>query len=190
MPEGRQGQKVSPNGEPSGRCQSHRMAAARRWRGRVRPLAIRGLALAAISAAFGAAVALLALPPRIGTQLVVPSSAETQPAPESPVERIATEVLPSMVTLTTEQDDGEFHEGSGIIVSPDGLIMTNDHVVAAADDASQGPVRNLVTLNDGRAAPFSVVAADPKSDIAVVRVEGLSGLTPVLFGSSSGVSRK
>jgi putative serine protease PepD len=43
----------------------------------------------------------------------------------------------------------------------------------------------LVTLNDGRAVPFSVVAADPKSDIAVVRAQGLSGLTPVLFGSSN-----
>jgi putative serine protease PepD len=42
----------------------------------------------------------------------------------------------------------------------------------------------MVTLSDGRTAPFSVVGADPSSDIAVVRVQGLSGLTPIALGSS------
>jgi putative serine protease PepD len=185
MSEVQRKQRDSPDDNPSTPSPSHTAAAVWRRPGYVRTLVLRGLALAAVSAAFGSAVVLLALPPSIGTQLVAPSSVTTQPSGDSPVERIAGEVLPSLVTLTTEQDDGEFHEGSGIIVSRDGLIMTNDHVVAAADDAPQEPVRRLVTLNDGRVAPFSVVAADPKSDIAVVRVEGLSGLTPILFGSSS-----
>jgi putative serine protease PepD len=63
--------------------------------------------------------------------------------------------------------------------------MTNNHVVAAAVHASQEPVSTLVTLNDGRTAPFSMVATDTKSDIAVVRAEGISGLTPISFGSSA-----
>jgi putative serine protease PepD len=103
------------------------------------------------------------------------------------VEQVATKVLPSVVTLKTELASGEFHEGSGIVLTSDGLIMTNDHVVAAASDASQDPVSSLVTLDDGRTAPFSVVAADPMSDIAVVRAEGVSGLTPISFGSSAGL---
>ena len=41
-----------------------------------------------------------------------------------------------------------------------------------------------MTLSDGRTAPFTVVGADPSSDIAVVRAEGLSGLTPITLGSS------
>jgi putative serine protease PepD len=141
--------------------------------------------LAAISAVVGAAVALVAHPPDIGTQLAVPRYEKTQSTANPSVERIATMVLPSVVTLTTELGDGELHEGSGIILTPDGLIMTNNHVVAAAGDVSQETVSSLVTFNDGRTAPYSVVATDTNSDIAVVRAEGTSALTPISFGSSA-----
>jgi putative serine protease PepD len=42
-----------------------------------------------------------------------------------------------------------------------------------------------VTFNDGRSVPFSVVAADPKSDIAIIRAEEIRGLTPISFGSAA-----
>ena len=138
-----------------------------------------------ISAAVGAAVALLAYPPAIGRQLAVPRYVIPQSTVNPSVEQVAAKVLPSVVTLTTERGGGELQEGSGIILTPDGLIMTNNHVVAAAGDASQEPASTLVTLNDGRTAPFSMVATDTKSDIAVVRAEGISGLTPISFGSSA-----
>jgi putative serine protease PepD len=73
-------------------------------------------------------------------------------------------------------------------LTPDGLIMTNAHVVSAAKQgaaAGPGGAHTLVTLADGRTVPFAVVAADPTSDIAVVRAEGTSGLTPITFGSSA-----
>jgi putative serine protease PepD len=130
---------------------------------------------------------LLTFPPSIGGQLAVPRYATTQSTVSTSVEQIATKVLPSVVTLTTELASGELHEGSGIILTSDGLIMTNNHVVAAAGDASQDPVSSLVALGDGRTAPFSIVATDPMSDIAVVRAQGVSGLTPVSFGSSAGL---
>jgi putative serine protease PepD len=66
--------------------------------------------------------------------------------------------------------------------------MTNAHVVAAAPQAvsaDPGAVGTLVTFADGHTAPFAVVATDPTSDIAVVRAEGTSGLTPITFGSSA-----
>ncbi len=44
-----------------------------------------------------------------------------------------------------------------------------------------------MTFSDGRTAPFTVVGADPTSDIAVIRVSGVSGLTPIAMGSSSDV---
>jgi putative serine protease PepD len=150
-------------------------------------LILRGLAVAAISAAVGAAVALLAFPGGIGTQLAVPRYAVPQSTVNPPVEQIAAKVLPSVVTLKIEMGGGEVQEGSGIIVTPDGLIMTNNHVVATAADAPQDSVNTVVTFNDGRTAPFSVVATDTTSDIGVVRAEGISGLTPISFGSSAGL---
>ena len=45
-------------------------------------------------------------------------------------------------------------------------------------------MKATVTFSDGRTAPFSVVGADPSSDIAVVRAQGVSGLTPIALGSS------
>jgi putative serine protease PepD len=125
--------------------------------------------------------------PASGANWAVPRYAETDSTVNPSVEQIATEVLPSVVTLTTEPASGELHEGSGVILTSDGLIMTNNHVVAAAGDVSREPVSSLVSLNDGRTAPFSIVASDPKSDIAVVRAEGISGLTPIQFGSAVGL---
>jgi serine protease DegQ len=66
--------------------------------------------------------------------------------------------------------------GSGVIVSRDGYILTNDHVV-------EGVTEIQVTLNDGRAVPAKVVGLDPDTDLAVVRVSA-TGLTPVTFGQS------
>jgi putative serine protease PepD len=180
-----QDRRDSPDEKPPARYPSHRAIPVRRRRARVRTLILRGLALAAISAAVGAAAALLAFPPGTGRQLAVPLYANTQSTVNPSVEQVAAKVLPSVVTLTTELGGGESREGSGIILTPDGLIMTNNHVVAAAVHASQEPVSTLVTLNDGRTAPFSMVATDTKSDIAVMRAEGISGLTPISFGSSA-----
>ena len=45
----------------------------------------------------------------------------------------------------------------------------------------------MVTFSDGRKAPFSVVATDRRSDVAVIRVQGISGLTPITFGTSAGL---
>lgn len=69
--------------------------------------------------------------------------------------------------------------GSGVIVSKDGVILTNNHVVAQAEEIQ-------VTLSDGREFGADVVGTDPKSDLAVVRLEGdVSGLEPLPFGNSA-----
>jgi putative serine protease PepD len=156
-----------------------------RRRAYVATLIPRGLAVAAISVAVGAAVALLAFPGGISTQLAVPRDVVPPATVNAPVEQIAAKVLPSVVTLKIETGGGEVQEGSGIILTADGLIMTNNHVVAVAVDAPQESVNTLVTFNDGRTAPFSVVATDTASDVGVVRAEGISGLTPISLGSSA-----
>ncbi len=69
--------------------------------------------------------------------------------------------------------------GSGVIVSSDGVILTNNHVVEHTEDIQ-------VTSADGRDFSASIVGTDPKSDIAVLRLKGdTSGLTPLPFGDSS-----
>jgi putative serine protease PepD len=90
------------------------------------------LALAMLCALVGAAIALLVHPLRDGTDLSVRSS----PARSAvnlriaSVEEVAAKVLPSVVTLQSEVG-GQSYLGSGIILTPGGLIMTNNHVVAA-----------------------------------------------------------
>ncbi|MCA9541209.1 MAG: DegQ family serine endoprotease [Myxococcales bacterium] len=55
--------------------------------------------------------------------------------------------------------------GSGVVVSADGLVLTNNHVVEGADDIK-------VTLTDGREFDAKVVGTDPKTDVAVIRLQG------------------
>jgi len=66
--------------------------------------------------------------------------------------------------------------GSGVIVSREGYILTNDHVVEGVTDIQ-------VTLHDGRTVPGKIVGADPDTDLAVVRVS-TPGLTAITFGQS------
>jgi len=66
--------------------------------------------------------------------------------------------------------------GSGVIVSREGYILTNDHVVEGVSDIK-------VTLFDGRTVPGKIVGSDPDTDLAVVRVNA-NGLTPITFGLS------
>jgi putative serine protease PepD len=151
---------------------------------------MRGFAAAMLFAAVSFAVAVLVRPPAVGGQLFVPGSptpraAVNLSAPPS-VEQVAAKVLPSVVTLQTNVG-GETELGSGIVLSPDGLIMTNNHVVAAIDAGPHEPARTVVTFHDGRSASFSVVAADPKSDVAVIRAQGITGLIPVSVGNSAGL---
>jgi serine protease DegQ len=66
--------------------------------------------------------------------------------------------------------------GSGVIVSREGYILTNDHVVEGVSDIK-------VTLGDGRIVDGKIVGTDPDTDLAVVRVNA-SNLTPITFGQS------
>ncbi len=64
--------------------------------------------------------------------------------------------------------------GSGVIVSHEGYIVTNNHVIEAADEIA-------VSLSDGRKFAARVVGADPESDLAIIKIEG-TDLHPVTFG--------
>ena len=67
--------------------------------------------------------------------------------------------------------------GSGVIVSPDGYILTNNHVIEGANDID-------VLLNDKRQLKAKLVGADPRSDLAVLQIQA-TGLTSLKLGDSS-----
>jgi putative serine protease PepD len=116
--------------------------------------------------------------------------------PAGSVEQVAAKVVPSVVKLEVQMGR-QSEEGSGVVLSSDGLILTNNHVVSGAGNpdapapvapaapAAPGGGQTKVTFADGRTAPFTVVGTDPSSDIAVVRAQGVSGLTPITIGSSA-----
>ncbi|MET8764545.1 trypsin-like peptidase domain-containing protein [Lentzea sp. NPDC004782] len=89
---------------------------------------------------------------------------------------VAANVLPSVVQVNVANG-----LGSGVILSADGKILTNNHVVASSGG------RVTVTLNDGREVPATVVSTDPTSDLAVVQASGVSGLTPIKWANSDSV---
>ncbi|MGY0005473.1 S1C family serine protease, partial [Micromonospora sp. I033] len=102
-----------------------------------------------------------------------------QRKPES-LAGVAEKVLPSVVTVRVASLGGT-SEGSGFVVSAEGHIITNDHVIAG------GPGKATVVFNDGSTAPGTVVGQDPESDIAVIKVNR-TGLKPVEFGDSDALA--
>ena len=152
-------------------------------RSRAGALTAGALAIAVISAGVGGGVALLAKddrPTAGGTSITAAPSVPAASLPAGSVEQVAAKVVPSVVKLETDMGRAS-EEGSGIILSSDGLILTNNHVVTTAKDGSD----TTITFADGRTTKFTVVGTDPSSDIAVVKADGVSGLTPITLGSSA-----
>jgi serine protease Do len=106
-------------------------------------------------------------------------------ADENVVIRVVDRIRPSVVNIDTVAQVQTFFgvfpqqgAGSGVIVSPEGLILTNNHVVEGAQQIK-------VTLLSGKSFPGRVVGRDPFSDLAVIRVETTERLPAATLGRSS-----
>ena len=103
----------------------------------------------------------------------------------TPASSIAKKVVPSIVTVEvgTSGNAVEFDavaSGSGVVLTDDGFIITNHHVI---EDTS----RARVTFQDGRVYAADVVGSDPLTDLAVLAIDA-NGLVPIQIGTSSDLS--
>ncbi|MQA63409.1 MAG: PDZ domain-containing protein [Actinophytocola sp.] len=105
---------------------------------------------------------------------------QTGSASDGTVETVSDAVLPSVVQLQIMGSSGS-GEGSGFVLTDDGYILTNNHVVEAA---ASGAAELRVVLADGKRVSGEVVGRDPNSDVAVVKANGAAGLDPVELGRS------
>jgi S1-C subfamily serine protease len=88
---------------------------------------------------------------------------------------VAAEITPKVASLRVPQGGGRGGEsqGSAVVFTPDGFLLTNAHVVGKADHGT-------ALFSDGTSAPFTVVGADPLSDLAVLRADGTTPAPAVL----------
>ncbi len=97
----------------------------------------------------------------------------------SSVEGVAAKVLPSVVQINVSGANGS-GSGSGIILNKSGEILTNNHVVELAGNG--GSV--TVSFNGGKTLRARVVGTDPVTDVAVIKAQGATNLSPATIGSS------
>jgi putative serine protease PepD len=114
--------------------------------------------------------------PTTSSRLVPPA---TSASPGS-VQAVAAAVLPSVVSVVAGSTQAQ-DEGSGVVLTTSGLILTNNHVIEGASTIT-------VQFNDGTTATASVAGADATDDLAVLRVKGVSGLVPATLGSSASLA--
>ncbi len=140
-----------------------------------------------VGGAAGAAIALRSTGGTAGSGSTVTLGASSAPsvsvstniaALQQTVETVAKAVQPSVVevTSTSASQNGE-SIGSGDILTKDGYIVTNDHVVQGFDSFT-------VTFSNGSSASAKLVGADPQDDLAVLKV-ATTNLTPIALGDSS-----
>jgi len=107
----------------------------------------------------------------------------------APVAKKADASVVTIYTVGEERGEGPFAKkrsktakglGTGFIVQKDGVIVTNNHVIEGADEI-------LVQFSDERRVPAKIAGRDPRTDIAVVRVEGQKDLSTLPFGDSDGL---
>lgn len=141
---------------------------------------------ALVGGAAGAGVAAWAVSSSIPATQEVQSGPGTitvnNPDDVTEVTAIAAKAAPSIVTIGASAGNAA-GTGSGIILTDDGYVLTNSHVVTL--DGAAGDASIDVTTSDGRIFDAEIVGTDPLTDLAVIRLVGATDLTPIEWASSS-----
>jgi S1-C subfamily serine protease len=116
------------------------------------------------------------------TSKVTLETSDQGDAPEGRFAKVAAAVADSVVTIEAKSDE-EGSQGSGVVVDGRGYIVTNNHVISeAAVNASK--YKMTVVFNDGKEVPANLVGRDPKTDLAVLKVDNVDNLTVARLGDS------
>lgn len=159
-----------------------------------RPSAISYLAAALLGAVIGGLLVVYLTPQLIkkvpAEETARYNNTTTPPiavSSDSPVIQISQKVGPTVVGISNRVSVSTFFSsqrvetgsGSGVVLSEDGYIVTNYHVVKDADQL-------LVTLPNGKQKPAKIIGVDQRTDLAVIKVEE-KGLQPAVFGNSDNI---
>jgi S1-C subfamily serine protease len=113
---------------------------------------------------------------------VPPSGAPAAASRALSTQTVANDVEPSVVDVNAPQfGQQSLSEGTGIVLTANGLVMTNNHVI----EGSTAPTVTLVST--GKTFKATIVGYDSTHDVALLQLTGASGLTPVTVGDSSAV---
>lgn len=148
--------------------------------------AATGIVLLSGASAAGGAAIYAALEDDGRNPAVTTGTALDRPATSSQgtsdITAVAEAVLPATVMINVA-GRGASGTGTGIVISEDGDILTNNHVVEAAADG--GTI--TVAFNDGTNAPAEIVGRDVATDVAVIKARGVEGLPTATLGDSAAV---
>ncbi len=146
------------------------------------------LAAASLAAVIGAGAGVGSYAYLTEEQGTSPISVTTVPAADSPkldgtIAAAAAKIEPSLVTITVlSGQSGDI--GSGVVLDKSGHILTNNHVVEAA--AQQGEI--TVTFHNGTTGKATIVGRSDTNDLAVIKVDGATDLTPAVFAKSDSLT--
>jgi S1-C subfamily serine protease len=115
-----------------------------------------------------------------------PTITQTVPGRERPpgsVADVAARTVPAVVSFEIRVGD-EGGTGSGVVIDPSGYVLTNNHVVAPAAEVTGSQIEAI--FHDGTRTAAQIVGRDPKTDLAVVKVE-VANPVVATFGSSAGL---
>ncbi len=164
--------------EPTG---SRRGPGTRRRFGVVTLVAVAVLVGGAAGAGASALVGHGSSSPTVAISTAPPIKVAGSTSTSASISQIVKKVSPAIVSITADDGDGSGDEGTGMIITSSGEVLTNDHVIDGAE--------SVTVALDGSTKQLSatVVGADPDKDVALLQIQGQSGLPTVTFGDSSTV---
>ncbi|MGW0907163.1 S1C family serine protease [Streptomyces sp. NPDC002853] len=144
------------------------------------PMALlAAVAIAAAAVGGGTAYAFQELTGKDGTSSSATNTNVVPTSQKGTVSGVAEAVSPSIVEISAKSNSGEA-TGSGVIITDDGEIITNNHVISGASSVK-------VTTNDGKTYDAEVVGTDSKKDLALIKLKDASGLKAASLGDSDNV---